>query len=541
MERTQIKAIEKPLLLDDMETIIPVCAYCRVSTDAEEQKNSLENQKKYFDYFFEKHKNWSRKTIFADEGISGTSLKKRDQFNRMIAEAKGGGYRIILTKEVSRFSRNIQDTLNIVSELLSKGIYVFFINDEIYTEDSEEKVREKLIACANQAEAESRKTSRRVRWGHEQRARDGVTFGRKEMYGYEIKRDAAGSQYYEINEEQAQVVRKVFELYAAGFGTFRIARYLEANSIPTFRFKQWTNTVILRMLRNEKYVGDLRTNKTYTVNSLTHQKKANKGEANSYYFTNHHVPIVDREVWLSVQKKLQESSPDEETKQKHSNRYWLSGKIFCGECGSRYISRKKTTKGGGKYKAWVCFENQNHGLKKDNGMGCDNKCVNERVLYQGMYDIITQILRPQLEDLTISQRKEKKKVDIEKKVNDIIEKQARLTKLYLDGKITEQAFNITNDGYIQEIQQLKEKEESNRHDEKVAFLQEQLKRAISFDDTKLNEELFGTLIEKIVVFENHILDFYINGLINPIRLQWRTNGRRLQNFDVEFTVIQTSE
>ena len=146
-----------------------------------------------------------------------------------------------------------------------------------------------------------------------------------------------------------------------------------------------------------------------------------------------------------------------------------------------------------------------------------------------------------MEDLSLNKRTGRKKENIEKKIAEIVEKQARLTKLFMDGKITEQAFNMTNDGYSRDIQQLREKEENDRNDERTAFLQEWLKRAIAFEDAELNEELFGTLVEKIIVFQNHILDFHIIGLTSPIRLQWETNGRRQENFGVQFTVIPISE
>lgn len=539
MERTTIKAVEKTLLIDDFENVIPVCAYCRVSTDKNDQKSSLEAQKQYFNHFFEKHKNWSMRKIFADNGISGTSLENREEFKKMLKECENGKYRIILTKEVSRFSRNIQNTLDIVEELSKIGVYIYFISDDIYTEDEFSKVREALSAAAQQAEAESRKTSRRVRWGHQQKAREGVTFGRKEMYGYRIERDETGKQEYIIVEEEAAVVKKVFEMYASGFGTFKIARWLENNNIPTFRYKKWTNTVILRMLRNEKYVGDLKTNKTYTVDYLSHKKKANQGEVDQYYFKNHHKGIIDQKTWLIVQDLLEKNTTSEEMKQKHSNRFWCSGKIICGECGSKYVSRHKILKNGENYKAWVCFEAQNHGLPKENGQGCIGKCVNDKILKQAMFDIITQIIRPNLQILLPVEKNKHKKINRNGEAEAIDKKISQLTDWLVDGIIDQRRYIEQKERLERKLEEIK-RQESNETN--IIIQQEQLERLkniITLSDDEINENIYSILLNKIVVFQGNVLEFHIIGLKAPIILKWSTNGKRNNNYNAIFEVLES--
>ena len=222
MSSKQTVTINKPqakvFLKDNDEQKIAVCAYCRVSTDKDDQRNSFEAQKRFFDREFENHPNWTVRTIYADKGISGTSLKKRDEFNRMIADAMAGRYDLIITKEVSRFSRNVRDILNIVGDLRDRGVHIWFLAEDIYTEDKD--YEEQLIKAGDQAEAESRKTSKRVQWGQLRQMENGVIFGRKEMFGYNIKRDENNKQYFEIIPEEAEVVQRVFTMYANGMGTF---------------------------------------------------------------------------------------------------------------------------------------------------------------------------------------------------------------------------------------------------------------------------------------------------------------------------------
>ena len=176
MPKTHVTEGKSKALKISDDKVHRVCAYCRVSTDEYDQRNSLMVQKEFFESYFEEHPNWINVGIFADEGLSGTSLKKRDEFNRMISIAKHGGIDIILTKEVSRFSRNVQDLLNVVKDLRDRGVYVWFLSDDIYTEDI--KYIEPLTIAGNSAQSESLRTSRRVKWGHQRKMEQGVVFGR---------------------------------------------------------------------------------------------------------------------------------------------------------------------------------------------------------------------------------------------------------------------------------------------------------------------------------------------------------------------------
>lgn len=562
-----IEPEEKTYLIDNIDKPISVCAYCRVSTDKNDQRNSFESQQQFFSETFKKHPNWIKKTIFADKGISGTSLKKRDEFNNMISSAMHGNYQLIITKEVSRFSRNVKDILNIVTELHNKGVYIWFLTDDINTEEAD--YRDKLIEAGKQAEAESRKTSKRVRWGQKRQMENGVVFGRKEMYGYNIKRDENNKQYFEIIPEEAEIIKRVFLMYASGMGTFQIARKLEQEGIKTKRYKNgWSNTVILRMLRNEKYVGDLLTGKTYTPDFLTHEKKYNRRESDIVEIINHHpeAAIIDRDLWNKVQKLLEENSPSDEVKAKHSNRYWCSGKVFCGACGERYVSRSKTLKNGETYKCWTCWENQQHGGYKerilDNGekltVGCNAKSVNDKVLRQGVYDIITAIIKPNFESIYsyIKQEAESDfksdKSDIEVEIEKLRQEEAEcqntiadLTLKLLDGKIPELAYKLTIKNKEEQLQKINNKiaslnERKASEIDASHLLSDRLAKLQSILDLKeneINDFLFRDIVDKIEVYENNILKFYVFSMDEPVVMKYKSSGK-MDKYNIEFYVLE---
>ncbi|MDD6313378.1 MAG: recombinase family protein [Firmicutes bacterium] len=555
---------KKELLYNDSTRSVSVCAYCRVSTDKSDQKNSLDAQKRFFAYEFDRHPNWYSKTIFADEGISGTSLKKRDQFNLMISEAKRGKYQLIVTKEISRFSRNLQDLLNIVGELREKGVYIYFMAEDINTESDD--YRDRMNTYGNQAEAESAKTSRRVKWGQLRQMENGVVFGRREMYGYNIVRDQDGKQRFEIIPAEAEVVRRIYDMYASGIGTFKIAKKLEGEGIPTKRGKNaWSNTAILRMLRNEKYVGDLTTGKTYTPNYLTHQKKYNRGESTSVSIENHHseAAIVDRELWNRVQALLLENTISDETKLKHSNRYWCSGKVFCGVCGERYISQTKKQKKG-MYKSWICWQSHLNGQKKERILesgekrivGCTSHSVNDRVLQQGMYDIVTQIIKVNFDeildsiknDVLINTFSPKNNVDesaLQKRSDDINQTLANLTVMFAEAKISEAAYSASAKKLETELQEISDRiAESRQTDisalqaEKMQHFLDTFSSIINLQNDEINTELYSSIVDKIVVCEDYILKYYFVGLSQPFVLRYSTSGRG-DSYTVNFELIKS--
>ena len=325
--------------------MIKVASYCRVSTDHEDQANSFAAQQRYFKEYIHRQPDWELYGIYADEGITGTSTKKRAQFNRMIHDAYSGKFQLILTKEVSRFSRNLLDTIAYTRELKALGIGVVFMNDGFSSLDPDAELR--LSIMGSIAQEESRKTSARVKWGQTRQMERGVVFGTS-MLGYRVREGKLT-----IEPDGAEIVRLIFHKYGVEKkGTGTIVRELREAGLRTYRDQPDRNSgQILKILKNEKYVGDLVQKKTITPDYLTHAKKPNRGEEALISIDGHHEPIIDRTLWDAVQGELKRRS---RPATRHSTRYVFSGKLLCGECGGKFVSRRKTRKSGGSYLRWCC-------------------------------------------------------------------------------------------------------------------------------------------------------------------------------------------
>ncbi len=268
--------------------MLNVCAYCRVSTDKSDQANSLEAQKRYFYDCISKNPDWRLTEIFADSGITGTSIKKRTAFKKMIGCALSGEIDLIITKEVSRFARNTVDALTYTRLLKQHGVGVLFLSDGINTLSSDGELRLSILSTI--AQEESRKTSERVKWGQLQSMKRGVVFGNG-VYGYDLKNGVLT-----VNEEQAKTVKEIFRLRVyEGLNPRQIA---ERISRPE---REWKTETIRKMLKNEKYCGDLVCRKQETVDYLNHTRRTNT--QNRIIINNHHEAIVSRKLFLQAQTR----------------------------------------------------------------------------------------------------------------------------------------------------------------------------------------------------------------------------------------------
>lgn len=342
-----------------------VAAYCRVSTEEEEQQSSYENQCNYYTDLIMKNPQWSMVGIFADEGISGTSAKKRDNFMRMIKACKQKKIDLILTKSISRFARNTVDCLHYTRLLKGWGIAVYFEKENINTlqEDSEFLIT--LYGAFAQQEIES--LSANVNWGIQQSMREGkVRIQYRNLYAYRQGSDGTP----EIIPEQAEVVREIYARYLAGASLRMIQDWLIENQIPNGRGQNdWTHVSIKGILTNEKYCGDVLMQKTYTPDCITHKSVKNRGERPMYLVQNNHPPIVDRGTYDAVQAEMARRSALRSPSKKvptgqscYTSKYALSDRVFCGECGTRY---KRTTwsRNGKKRIVWRCVSRLDYGTK----------------------------------------------------------------------------------------------------------------------------------------------------------------------------------
>ena len=349
--------------------MIPVAGYCRVSTDHADQANSFSAQKRYFSSYILNHPDWILYQIYADEGITGTSTRHREQFNHMIQDARDGKFQLILSKEVSRFSRNLLDTIVFTRELARLGVGVIFLTDGIDTREPDAELR--LSIMASIAQEESRKTSLRVRWGQLRQMERGVVFGRS-LLGYQVKAGVLS-----VEPIGAAIVKQIFEKYTLEKKSASvIARELEKSGIAASTGKtSWKPSHIIKILKNETYVGDLIQGKTWTPDYLTHQKKYNHDPEKQIYLPNHHEAIIDRTLWLATQLELSRRSRRSSAASGPSVSYPLSGRIFCGSCGSSCVLRSKKNRNGTMVKKWRCATACSQGAIRyeKNGIlqGCD--------------------------------------------------------------------------------------------------------------------------------------------------------------------------
>jgi len=521
-----------------VDDIIYVAAYCRVSTDEDDQLNSLENQIGYYTEYIKNHENWELYEVFYDEGLSGTTIRHRDGFNRMIQAAYSGKFQLLITKEVSRFARNTVDTLQYVRELKRRNVGVIFTLDGIDTRQNDGELR--LTIMASCAQEESRKTSERVKWGQKRQMEKGVVFGR-DLLGYTVK----NGQLF-INEEEAEIVRLIFHKYVnEGKGTFVISRELYEAGIKSKRGKEWTNAVILKVLRNEKYVGDLLQKKTYTPDFLTHEKKYNRGAEEQVYIQNHHEAIIDRQTWNRTQEELKRRTTSAEMKRGHANRYWCSGKLKCGECGRTCVCRIRKRKDGSRYRSWRCLENVRHGQEKidviGNEVGCNVSSVNEQSLRTAMAyvlkhlitnkDTIIQEMKKEICQIRGENKDQGQEINtLQNKIHNIELKKRKAVDLVLEGLLSKEELKKQTIFYNQEIERYQSKirqiqsydaKKEEKIDDIKAYMEE-IRRIINFDCE--NEMVYREVLDHIDICRNKELKIYLKCLPYGIKLKFKTSG-----------------
>lgn len=340
---------------------LKVVYYARVSTDKDDQINSLSNQVFYYEDFIKRNKNWTFAGGYIDEGISGLKTDKRDRFLQMIEDAKEGNFDLIITKEISRFSRNTLDSINYTRELLKYGVGVLFQSDNINTLDKDSELR--LTIMASIAQEESRKTSERLKFGYKRSIEQGRVLGR-EPYGY-FKKDGKLS----INEAEAQIVRYIYEEYIKGkLGLRTICKELEERGVLARNGKPFGYSVLQNIIKNPKYKGYYCGRKT-TIPDYRTGKKKKLDESEWIVYKDENIPaLVSEELWDKANELLK--SRGEKFKEHdvgNQNRYTYSGKLFCAEHGCSYHRHVYKSKSGEK-ECWNCRLYRLKGKDK----GCDS-------------------------------------------------------------------------------------------------------------------------------------------------------------------------
>ena len=383
----------KPEVVQASKRQLRVAAYCRVSTDDEEQLTSYEAQKNYYTDKIMTNREWTMAGIFADEGITGTSARKRPEFLRMIRQCKQGKIDIVLTKSISRFARNTVDCLNYVRALKELGIAVIFEKENMNTLEIDSEILITMLGAFAQSESES--ISANVRWGKRQAMKEGkAIINYKHLYGY--RKGADGRP--EIIPEQAGVVRKIYDLFLSGTPIRGILEYLSANKIPNISGEsQWAKNAVNSILTNEKYCGDVLLQKTYIDDCINKKVKKNTGQLPMYLVQNHHEGIISRETFDAAQTELARrnagKSPSKKNaptgRSRYSSKYALSDRLYCGECGTRYQRCTWRNRDGSKRIVWRCVSRVDYGNKY-----CHNSpTLDEEPLHKAILAAINSVVK----------------------------------------------------------------------------------------------------------------------------------------------------
>ncbi len=487
-----------------------VTFYARVSTDHEEQLNSLENQVMYFENYIKSQANWIFVNGYVDEGISGTSVNKRDNFLKMINDAKKGMFNLILTKEISRFSRNTIDSIQYTQELLSYGVGIYFLNDNINTFDSDSELR--LTIMSSIAQDEIRKLSERIRFGYKRSIEKGVVPGSDNFYGYKKNKGKL-----EIVEEEAKLIRLIFNEYSKGkMGTSKLGRYLyDEYNIVSKTNKALAGAVITKIIRNPKYKGYFCAHKETTIDYHSKKRIRFKPEEWILYKDNESCPpIVSEELWEKCNKILEENSIKHKTNTRTDMRYALSGKIKCYHDGASFIRGSyKNRRTGVESKYWGCSNYRKYGKSKING------CRTPIIYYNELLDIFKKIINNILDQENgvveeiyglideIEQKTDYTKEinEVDRKIIEIKKAKSELINMRARKEIEKDEYNESKEKYNSELLTLEERKQkylatslkvdykSNIND----FIKKV--RDIVLEDDESVFSIFGSVIDKILV------------------------------------------
>ena len=397
-EVPEISALQEEVIAEYRQK--RVVAYCRVSTKQEEQLNSYETQRAAYIEMISKNPDWRLVKIFADKGITGTSVKNRDEFNKMIRFCKQGKVDMIITKSISRFARNTEDCLHYTRMLNRYGVDVYFEEQKLHSTQTGADFYIGIYGSIAQSESEN--ISANVRWGKEQSAKQGkVAFQYKNFLGY--KKGEDGKPVIDI--EQAEVVKFIYDRYLAGDSMKEITKKLMALKINTPLGKQsWSCSTVRSILTNEKYKGDAIINKTFVVDCISKRVKVNNGERKKYYVENNHPAIIDTAKFAKVQEEIARRSAKKRVKQvgtktelgKYCGKYALTERLICGECKTPYRRCTWTIKGKKKI-VWRCINRLDYGKKY-----CHNSpTIEEGVLQEAIMDAIQRTARQNADTLQV--------------------------------------------------------------------------------------------------------------------------------------------
>ena len=497
-----------------------VCAYCRVSTDSEDQKNSFESQVTYYRSMIGKRNGWGFAGIYADEARSGTKIKRRDEFQRMIRDCEQGKIDYIITKSVTRFARNTVDSIHTIRRLKEMEIGIYFEKERIDTLTEKSELLITILSSVAQGESESISTN--SKWSVVRRFQNGTFIISDPAYGYQNDKD--GNLI--IEPEEAKIVRQIFDSYLGGKGAYTIAWELNEAAVPTVRgAKHWGEGVVKGILKNPIYEGDVLQQKTYATEGVPFTRKVNKGELPQYLIRDNHEPIISRREAEMVRqiygyRKSRQCVADTNV---YNNRYAFSSRIVCGICGGNF--RRQKIYIGRPYEKiqWCCH---NHILNRDL---CSQKAIQEehlKTLFVQLWNRLAgnheKILEPVLAGLRAiprDPRQEQEILELHNRIETLKQQSYMLRKVLVDGGIGSAVFikkrNSLDSELNETYRRLQRLEGQVVFEEEIAqteYLMTVLRNRPSMMET-YEEEAFLLLIDHVTVYPEHRVRFCLkNGM-----------------------------
>lgn len=502
----------KPVPFKEDIPKLRVAAYCRVSTEYEEQNSSYQTQVSHYTNYILNHDGWDLVNVYADDGISGTNTKKREQFNQMIEDCMAGKIDLIITKSISRFARNTLDCLHYIRQLKEKNIAVYFEKENIKTTDAKGEVL--LTIMASLAQQESQSLSQNVKLGLQYRYQQGkVMVNHNWFLGY--TKDEEG--HLIVDPEQAKIVKRIYYEYLEGYSCKQIARRLTTDGIPNGAGNtKWGDSNIASILKNEKYIGDALLQKSYTIDFLTKKRIRNQGIMPQYYIKDDHEAIIPKDLFRRVQEERKRRRagikvPCGKTRH-YNNRTCFSLKVFCGRCGDIYhrVAYNYSDENGQVVK-WLCMTGHDHDL-----VTCHGRAISERQLKEVCLRAFNKIIEPNKEFQAKLQN------NIRHAINQVNEEQAtkldreldRLQILLINQTPHSKDYDKISDEFNRIQQQRDELQLTLDRQNEVVQKNVNLQNFIDINSKQLNEfdeHLVRQLIKKITIQETYCEVEFQNG------------------------------
>ena len=488
-----------------------VAAYCRVSTDSDDQLNSYKSQVQFYTDYIKSKKEWVFVDIYADEAITGTQTKKRDNFQRLINDCLNGEIDMIITKAISRFARNTLDTLKYVRMLKEKNIAVFFEKENINTLTMDGELL--LVILSSVAQQEVENISSNVKKGLKMKMQRGELVGFQGCLGYDYHPE---TKMITVNQEEAEIVRYIFSRYIEGMGCSVIGRELKNLGYKTKRGNpNWSETTVLGIIKNEKYKGDILQGKTFTVDPISKRRLYNLGEEDKFYIHNNHEPIVSDEIFESAQQIVLRRSKNKKTvdgkRDKYSRKYSFSSMLECGFCGNK-LSRRSWHAGTEYQKTvWQCIVNTKQGKKFcPDAKGIAEETIEQaflesyRLLCHNNKDVIDELLK-RIEETLCTDNSTKEYKRIEKELAALEHKRKKLVDMRLDDIIDRETYEEKYADLTDSLSRLSEDREKIKdiasRELNIKQRIEDFRRVLEQNEIidKFDRFIFESIIDKVII------------------------------------------